>query len=80
MTVLGVWAGFCPAALCPPVPYLVGAETGGPAPEISSGHGDAELQDGEDEQHDRNPVPCELQDRESPISSTHEEKNLGSAP
>lgn len=60
--------GATPAATTPSS-YLVGAEAGGPAPEIGGGHGDAEFQDGEDEQHDGNPIPCELQDGENPIST-----------
>lgn len=60
-----------------PSSYLVGAEAGGPAPEIGGGHGDAEFQDGEGEQHDGNPIPCELQDGQNPISTRQEHPGGG---
>lgn len=66
--------GLSPSAALHPLPYLVGAEASGPAPEISGGHSDAELQNGEDEQHNGNPVPCELHGGENPVSNTQEEE------
>lgn len=49
--------------------YLIGAESCCSAPEVSSGNSNAELQDGEDEQHDGDAIPCELQSGEGSISS-----------
>lgn len=58
------------AVLCLLLPrYLVGAEACCPAPEVGSGDSNAELQDGEDEQHDGDAIPCELQSGEGSISS-----------
>lgn len=71
----GVQSGLSP--FVPPLPYLVRAEAGGPAPKVGGGHGDAELQDGEDEQDDGDAVPCELhggKNKPQNISSAQEEE------